>query len=197
MGNNKAEVGVAKPAAAGGFFAAPAGTTLPTSITAALDPAFEGLGLISDAGLVETEARATGDIYDWNGDVIAVTQKTFGKTFTVAFVQYLSEAVQRLARGESNVSSSAATTTHGNQLTIKARSDQLPFMSFVVDMVLGTGGRIRKVAPSGQLTSLDNTDFKADAASTVGGTLTLYPDDDGVYVYTYTDDGQKTVNAGA
>jgi len=50
--NDSSNVSFGKPKATGALFVAPAGTTLPTNATDELDPAFSGLGYVSDEGLV-------------------------------------------------------------------------------------------------------------------------------------------------
>ena len=56
--NDATKVTAGKPMTGGAIFTAPLGTTLPTSVSASLAAAFENVGYISDAGVVNSNTAS-------------------------------------------------------------------------------------------------------------------------------------------
>lgn len=137
MNNNSSNVSFGKPKATGALFVAPAGTTVPTSASAALDPAFKNLGYVSDEGLVNNVETDVEDVFAWGGDNVLSDQTTYMETFTFNLIETNVE-VAKLYYGENNV------LQNGNEITIRANSQTLPEIVFVAELVM-TGGRVKRI----------------------------------------------------
>ena len=74
--NKATNVSAGKPKVGGAIFTAPVGTALPTTALESLDPAFVGLGYVSDDGLTNSTAMETEKIKAWGGDTVLVIQKS-------------------------------------------------------------------------------------------------------------------------
>lgn len=85
-------------AGAGQVFAAPAGSTLPTDATTALDAAFVDLGYVTPDGVTFTHGRETEDLDAWQGSKVRVL--TLSEPVSVAFsLMQTSGDVLKLAFG--------------------------------------------------------------------------------------------------
>lgn len=178
--NDSQNVSFGKPKATGALFVAPAGTTVPTNATDALDPLFKGLGYVSDEGLVNGVETDVEDVFAWGGDNVLSGQTTYGEAFTFNLIETNIE-VAKLYYGEDNV------TVDGDNITIRANSKPLPEIVFVAELVL-TGGRIKRVVVergqiadrSGEITYVDGEpvaypiNLKAFPNSTDGDTHKEY-----------------------
>lgn len=144
MSNNASNVSFGKPKATGAVFVAPAGTTLPTDATTALNAAFKGLGYVSEDGLVNSVETDTENVNAWGGDLVLVGQTTFMETFMVNLIETNPEAL-KVYYGEDHV------TVDGDSITIKQNSAPLPSVVVVFEIVL-TGGRVKRiVVPNAQI----------------------------------------------
>lgn len=135
--NDSQNVSFGKPKSQGALFVAPYGTTVPTNATDALDPAFAGLGYVSDEGLVNTVETDVEDIFAWGGDNVLSGQTTFAEMFTFNLIETNVE-VAKLYYGEDNV------IVDGDNITIKANATPLPGIVFVAEIVL-TGNRVKRI----------------------------------------------------
>lgn len=153
--NDSGNVSFGKPNAEGAVFVAPAGTTVPTNATDALDAAFKGLGYVSEDGLVNSIETDVENVKAWGGDVVLVGQTSFLETFQVNLIETNPEALKAYY-GEDNV------TVVGDNITIHQNSQQLPNVVVVFELVL-TGGRIKRIVVpiaqivdrSGEITYVD------------------------------------------
>jgi hypothetical protein len=137
MANDAQNVSFGKPKSTGAVYVAPAGTTLPTNATDALDAAFKGMGYISDDGLVNSIKTDTETVNAWGGDKVLVGQTTFGETFTVNLIETNADAL-KVFYGDDNV------TVSGDDITVVQNSAELPETVVVFELVL-TGGRIKRI----------------------------------------------------
>lgn len=138
MANNDSQnVSFGKPKTTGALFVAPAGTTVPTDASSALDPAFANLGYVSDEGLVNGIETDVEDVFAWGGDNVLSDQTTFMEMFTFNLIETNVE-VAKLYYGEDNV------TVDGENITIRVNSATLPEIVFVAELVL-TGGRVKRI----------------------------------------------------
>jgi hypothetical protein len=138
MSNNNSEnVSFGKPKATGALFVAPAGTAVPSSAAASLDPAFQNLGYVSDEGLVNNVETDVEDVFAWGGDNVLSDQTTYMEMFTFNLIETNVE-VAKLYYGEDNV------TVDGDNITIRANSKTLPEIVFVAELVM-TGGRVKRI----------------------------------------------------
>jgi hypothetical protein len=157
-----ANVSFGKPKVSGGVWVAPIGTTVPTTATGALDPAFKNMGYITDAGLVNSVKSDTQEINAWGGDLVLKGQTKFGETFMVNLLETNAEALA-VYYGSANV------TVSGSNITVKQTSQQLPNVVVVFETLL-TGGRVKRiVVPNGQI-----VDRSGDITYT-DGDATAYP----------------------
>jgi len=171
--NDASNVTFGKPKSTGAVFVAPAGTAIPVDATTALDAAFEGLGYVSEDGLVNSTEADTSSINAWGGDQVLVGQTTFNEMFTVNAIETNAEAL-KVYYGEDNV------TVVGDAITITQNSDMLPNVVVVFELVL-TGGRIKRiVVPNAQITDRSGEITYVDGeAVTYPLVFTAYPDGSG------------------
>ncbi len=162
MANDAQNVSFGKPKATGAVYVAPAGTTLPTDATTALNAAFKGMGYVSEDGLVNSISTDTESVNAWGGDTVLVGQTNFGETFTVNLIETNADAL-KVYYGQANV------TVSGSNITIKQNSTPLPEVEVVFELVL-TGGRIKRiVVPHAQI-----ADRSGDIAYTDGDPTATY-----------------------
>jgi hypothetical protein len=171
--NDASNVSFGKPKATGAVFVAPAGTTIPTNATSALDAAFKGLGYVSEDGLVNSVETDTENVNAWGGDLVLVGQTNFMETFMVNLIETNSEAL-KVYYGEDNV------TVDGENITITQNSSLLPNVIVVFELVL-TGGRIKRiVVPNAQIVDRSGEITYVDGeAITYPALFQAFPDADG------------------
>lgn len=171
--NDTSKVSFGKPKATGAVFVAPAGTTVPTNATSALDAAFKGLGYISEDGLVNAVETETESVKAWGGDQVLVGQTAFSEMFTVNLIESNAESL-KVYYGEDNV------TVVGDAITITQNGQELPEVVVVFELVL-TGGRIKRIVVpkariadrSGEITYVDGEAISYPAV------FVAFPDTDG------------------
>ena len=128
----------------GYIWVAPLGTTVPTDATTELNPAFVGLGYLSEDGLTEPAAYEAGDaIVAAGGDTVAQADPTFSKTWTGTCIEALNEDLIKVAYGYSNVTVKAATSSADGSITVKEQASELEHHVIVIDEML-KGGRKRR-----------------------------------------------------
>ncbi len=160
--NDKSNITTGSPKTGGAIFWAPAGTALPTSATATLDPAFKNLGYVTEDGLTATVAEDGNDVKDWDGETVMHTQTSYAKTYSTNLMESSRIAVLEFLYGKSNVNSS------GGTITWDETGDPLPRGVMVVDTLQSNGEanpRIRRqVIADAQFTdrSGDHTYNKSD-----------------------------------
>lgn len=188
-------VGAPDQATTGAIKHAPIGTTLPTlsSITKAsvtLDPAFVGNEYVSEDGLTLSPSMSTSDIKDWSGAVVRKLLESFDGTLSWTMISTDENALE-IAFGSDNVSTSAATSTHGAQIRA-ALGAHLPDEQSWVFLMKDGDARIVIVVPDGQITEVGEVTFKNNEAIGWNVTLSCYPDNSGNSIYIMTDDGVVT-----
>ena len=182
-------VGTPDQATTGAIASAPYGTTLPTDVSTALDNAFGASGYVTEDGLSLSPEYSTSEIKDWSGATVRTILESFDGTIEFGLLQF-DYASCCQAFGEDYVTQVAATTTHGEQLTIELGNHLPEVKSWVFSMKDGDA-RIRVVVPKGQVTSIEEISFTSSDAISLGITLSCYDDGTGNSIYIYTDDGQK------
>lgn len=186
----KVLVGMPDQATTGAILSAPLGTTLPTSAVDTLDAAFGDSGFVSSDGLTLGLDISTSDIRDWSGSLVRRLKESFDGTLSWTHLE-TNEAALKNAFGNSNVTATAATTTHGAQLAVAINGELPAAKSWVFKMKDGTN-RIMIVVPNGQVTSLADVNFTSSDAIGWEVTLAAYPDGSGNHIYIFTDDGVTT-----
>lgn len=172
----------------GAVAVAPEGTTMPTDAKSALPSAWDDGGYVSEDGLSVTITRSTTPIRDWSKSAVRNLLTEFGGAISVAFLQVDEFAAKRMF-GASNVTKTAATSIAGEVIKIAIGAELPPIEAWCFSMKDGNA-RIRVVVPRGQMTDVNQVDFKPDVGNVIGGTLTCYDDGTGHSIYFIYDDGE-------
>lgn len=180
MATSNANVRQGSGSSAGGVYFAPLGTTMPTNPTTAYGGAVKELGIITEAGIVETPTMNTADQLDRNGNLARrfITGSTRTFEFTVVETNPNQFAV-------TNPGSTQVTASSVNTQTIKVPvTNPLAWAFDFLDGSIHT----RIVVPKGEVTSVGAVTRAVGGAITYDLTVSLYPDSAGTYYYLYTDD---------
>lgn len=191
MGLNAKKVFAPTPlqsATTGAVAVAPEGTAMPTDARTALTSAWDDSGYVSEDGLSVTITRSTTPIRDWSKAAVRNLLTEFGGAIAVAFLQVDEFAAKRMF-GEDNVTVTAATNTTSEVIKISIGAELPPIEAWCFSMKDGDA-RIRVLVPRGQMTDVNQIDFKPDAGNIIGGTLTAYDDGTGKSIYFIYDDGE-------
>lgn len=191
MGLNAKKVFAPTPlqsATTGAVAVAPEGTAMPTDARTALTSAWDDSGYVSEDGLSVTITRSTTPIRDWSKAAVRNLLTEFGGAIAVAFLQVDEFAAKRMF-GDGNVTVTAATTTTSEVIKISIGAELPPIEAWCFSMKDGDA-RIRVLVPRGQMTDVNQIDFKPDAGNVIGGTLTAYDDGTGKSIYFIYDDGE-------
>lgn len=172
----------------GAVAVAPIGTAMPTDARSALAAAWDDSGYISEDGLSVTITRSTSPIRDWSKSNVRNLLTEFGGTLALSFLQVDEFAAKRMF-GANNVTVAAASLTAGEQITIAIGAELPPNEAWCFSMKDGNR-RVRVLVPNGQMTEVNQVDFKPDAGNIIGGTLTAYDDGTGHSIYFIYDDGE-------
>ncbi len=168
-------------ATTGAVAVAPTGTTAPANATAALGSAWDDGGYVSEDGISVTISRTTTVLRDWSKSAVRTLLSEFAGTIGVSFLQVDQFAAERVF-GEDNV------TVASGKMKVAIGADLPPVESWCFSMKDGDA-RIRVYVPRGQITEVNQVDFKPDAGNVIGGTLTTYDDGTGNQIYFMYDDG--------
>lgn len=185
-------VGAPDQATTGAILHAPVGTALPTlsSISKTgitLNPAFVGNEYVSEDGLTLSPSMSTSDIKDWSGSIVRKVLESFDGKIKWKMIS-TNEGALDVAFGEANVTTNAATGTHGKQVQA-ALGARLPEAQSWVFLMKDEDARIVIVVPKGQVTEVSDVTFAAKEAVGWEVTLSCYPDSSGNSIYIMTDDG--------
>ena len=191
MTNTVGNVVAGRPKTAGGVYRAPLGSTLPTDSTTALDAAFVALGYAGDAGVTETNGRTTNTIQAWGTDIVKVVQTEFSVTYQVTLIESLGANANKAAYGDSAVSSTAASSAHGNRLAVSVKAAPLDHNCWAFDMKDGDAS-YRIVVPDGQMIAVGDITYSDGGVVAYPITIQAFPDSSGNNAYKYSDDGQTT-----
>ena len=172
----------------GGIYKGPSNAAIPDS-TFAIANTMVHLGFIGADGVDDKEDRSTKPIYDWGGDTVAKPQENFGKTATFTLMEFLNPDVAKFVYKTSNVSSSAATSSRGNQLSIKVTSDTLDTGTLLIDTYSPGGKRVMQFFPIARIESKDTLKWARTDVLAHRVTVFFLPDTTGAYCYIRTDDG--------
>lgn len=135
---------------------------LPTDATTAPGAGFTDLGYAGEDGVTQTISADTTQIRAWqNGDTVRTVQTTHDVTYQFTFLE-TNPAVLEAYYGNYNAG------------TVEIRSDVLPRMPWVVDVVDGDE-LVRIAVPSAQITERGDITFTNGDAIAYPVTLTAYP----------------------
>lgn len=185
-------IGAPEQATTGAIKHAPIGTTLPTlaSISTSgvqLADGFTGDEYVSEDGLTLAPSMSTTDIKDWSGATVRKVLESFDGTLSWTMIS-TNEGALGVAFGDDNITTNAATTTHGKQVQA-ALGAHLPDAQSWVFLMKDGDARIVILVPNGQVTEVGEVTFASNSAVGWNVTLSCYPDSDGECIYIMTDDG--------
>lgn len=174
MANNAKLVTAGKPKIEGAVWVAQEGTTVPTDAISELDPAFECVGYVSDEGMTNAGGRTSENIKAWGGNIVLSPQTEKTDTWAGTFIESLNVVLLRQVYGPDNVEGDLE-----SGIAIKANEKELPYASWVIDMVLTDGALKRVVIARGKITGIEDVNYRDDAAVGFGLTVTAFPDNGG------------------
>ena len=164
--NDASKVSAGKPAVVGAIYTAPLKSTLPTDAKAELDPAFNCVGYISNAGVANDNSPERETTRAWGGDPVNTSQTAKDDTYTYTMIEALNVYALKAVYGEKNVSGDLE-----SGITIRANSQEQPNMAWVIDMILKGDIPKRIVIPSAAVTSVGTITY-ADS-SVIGYETTI------------------------
>ena len=182
---NAMNVSTGKPKKGGAIFRAPLGTTLPTNATADLDQAFQGLGYVSDDGLVNNNSPESDSIRAWGGDTVLHFQTDKPDEFNFTLIEVLNENVLKAVYGDSNVTVTAAQGSTPKSITVNANSDEQQECCWVIDMIMKGNVLKRIVIPNGKVTEVGEINYADEEAVGYDTTVSCVPDTAGNTHYEY------------
>lgn len=175
-------------ATTGAIAVAPVGTTMPTTARAALASTWDDGGYVSEDGIAVTITRSTTPIRDWSKTTVRNLLSEFGSAIALGFLQVDEFAAKRVF-GDGNVTVTPASTTAGEIIKIDIGAELPPIEAWCFSMKDGNA-RIRVLVPRGQITEVNQIDFKPDVGNVIGGVLACYDDGTGKSIYFIYDDGE-------
>ena len=192
-GINSAQVYLPSPdqsGTTGAVAVAPLGTTAPTDAGTALPSAWTTGGYVAEDGLTLGINRSMTAIKDWSQANVRKALSDFDGTIQLSFLQ-VDEFAAKEVFGASNVTKTAASTTHGEQLKIAIGAELPEMKSWCFNMKDGDR-RVRVYAPCAQVTEVGDVSFVPNAGNAYPATISCYPDSTGKSIYVFYDDGKKT-----
>ena len=180
MANTVSNVSAGVPAAGGAISVAPAGTSAPTSASAALAGTYAALGYCSEDGVVNSNSPSTTAIKAWGGDTVLITQDSKPDTFKFTLIEVLNLDVLKLVYGDENVSGALATG-----VTVKANNKPQKEHVIVIDMIMRDNTAKRIVLPKAYVTAVGDIAYKDNGAVGYETTITAFPDSQGNTHYEY------------
>ena len=178
--NDATKVTAGKPMTGGAILVAPLGTSLPTSTAATIAAAFENVGYISDAGVVNSNSPTSTSVKAWGGDTVLDVQTEKPDTFKFTLIEAKNIEALKLVFGSDNVSGTLATG-----ITINANSKEQVAKSIVIDMLLSNNTAKRVVLPNCKVTAVGDVTYSDSAAVGYEVTVSCYPDSNGNTHYEY------------
>ena len=171
----------------GDCYVAPVGTTAPTDLTTAWDPAWTALGVLSEDGLTEARNDDSNDYGGWGTGIFRTVRSKHKRTFKVMALENNNVVFQLV-----NPGSTSATATGVTTRTVKDPTLTHDVRAFGFETHDGAVNR-RILVPKGEVTEV------ADVTSSQGDltgwelTITVTPASDGTLYTELTDDAGAVV----
>ncbi len=182
MAQTVGNVTTGKPGVSGGVYIAPSGTTLPTSVSAALT-SFTSLGYVSEDGLTNSNSPESDTGKAWGGDIVITYQTEKPDTFQFTLIEAKNEDVLKAVYGEDNVSGALETG-----ITVTANADEAQENVWVFDMIMRDNTYKRIVVPSGKVTEVGDIVYKDDELVGYELTIQAFPDSSNNTHYEYIEE---------
>lgn len=186
----KVLVGAPEQSVTGAIAYADIGTTLPTSAVDTLDAAFDDAGYVSEDGLSMSLDYSDTDIMEWGGASVRTILESFTGEVSFTFLQTGKEELEAIF-GAGNVTETAATASHGYQLSVAVGAELAPARSYVFRMKDGDN-RVMLVLPNAQIIMDGEVSFVSNDAIKWPARIKANKDSSGKNVYIYTDDGKTS-----
>jgi hypothetical protein len=138
----------------GGLYRGPLTAAVPDAAFT-IAAAMKHQGFIGAEGVDEKEDRNTKKIFDWGGDTVANPQENYALSVTFTLMEFLNPEVAKTVYRDANVTTTAASATHGAQLSIIQTSDTLDWSTWLLDTFSPGGKRVQKFFPIGRIDSKD------------------------------------------
>jgi hypothetical protein len=156
----------------------PAGSTLPTNATTAIDAAFDEVGYANEDGITQTINEDRTDIKAWqNGDTVRKVRSSHDVMYALTMLETNLTSLE-IYYGDGSVS---GTLDAG---TVEIKGDMTTRGSWVFHIIDGDQ-LIRLVVPDGEVTERGDVQYVNANAVQYPITLTAYPDGDDVKAYMY------------
>ena len=168
---------------------------LPTTAGASLSGDWEDGGYVSEDGVSLTPTFSTTDIKDWSRASVRTLLDEFTGEVKFAFIQTDYESLCAIF-GESNVTKTAASASHGEQITVKMGARMAPAKAWCFSMKDGDA-RARIVLPNAQPVIDGDLSFVANEPIAWSVSLKCNADANGDNIIILTDDGVTTTTTGA
>lgn len=193
---NVAQLIAPSPRTSGSVMWGPTGTSLPTTSYATLvggtfPVGLNDLGFIDENGLKQKENRKTTDVFAWGGSLVGTLQTSYDRTMTFKLLQFNNSQVQAAGHGINNVTLTAATTSQGNEISVKLNATLLDTRAWVFDGLYNLQ-LCRVVIPIGRVVTIGDVDMTHKMYSVLECTLKAYPDSSANHGYMYLNDGAVT-----
>lgn len=180
---NSSNVSNAKPKGengryAGGLYFAPSGTEVPTDAATKLTDTYTSAGYLSDDGIKNKRDRKTEDVVAFGGDTVLSVTTSMTETFELGLLETTKDTLA-IVYGDDNV------IADGDNITVKHNAKDTPRKVYVFELAM-TGSRVKRIViPDGQVSDVDDVEYKDGEAITYSPTITAFPDSDGNTAYEY------------
>ena len=192
-GINSAQVYLPSPdqsGTTGAVAVAPLGTTAPTDARTALGGTWTTGGYVDENGITLSLSRSFTAIKDWSQSKVREALTDFDGSVSCGFLQ-VDEFAAKEMFGSTNVTKTAASGTHGEELAIAIGAELAPAKSWCWSMKDGDR-RVRVYLPNAQVTEISDVSFVPNAGNVYTCKIAAYPDSSGKSIYVFYDDGETT-----
>lgn len=168
MANHDAKLGIGL--ATGMFYHAPAGTSLPTYPGATLTNWVE-VGDVTQDGITLALDKSTEAIKNWANVTKRIILTDHSETVS-APIQDTTEEVFKTIVGTNNVTTTAASSSHGKLINVSLSESSLPEAEAFLFLMKDDDDMIALGCSYGQITSIDNVTFAPSGAIVWTPTIT-------------------------
>ncbi len=183
-------IGAPDQATTGAVAFAPTTATMPQTAIATLSGEWDDGGYVSEDGIALTPSFSTTDIKDWSRASVRTLLDEFTGECKFAFIQTDYDSLCAIF-GSSNVTKTAATDGHGEQITVKMGARMAPAMAWCFSMKDGDA-KARIVLPNAQPVIDGDLTFVANEPIKWSISLKCNADSNGDNIIIMTDDGIVT-----